>query len=102
MKKILITGGAGYIGSVLTPYLHNLGYHITVIDNFLYKQTSLAAMARKDNFKLIFGDVRDERLIKEQLKEVDVIIVFIQLLRDKKCLIQGNLYLRQSLGKGTL
>ena len=52
MKKILITGGAGYIGSVLTPYLHNLGYHITVIDNFLYKQTSLAAMARKDNFKL--------------------------------------------------
>ena len=85
MKKILITGGAGYIGSVLTPYLHSLGYHITVIDNFLYKQTSLAAMARKDNFKLIFGDVRDERLIKEQLKEVDVVIPLAAIVGAPAC-----------------
>lgn len=85
MKRVLITGGAGYIGSVLTPYLHDRGYHITVVDNFMYKQTSLANMARKDNFDLVFGDVRDESLIKSLLKNTEVVIPLAAIVGAPAC-----------------
>jgi nucleoside-diphosphate-sugar epimerase len=85
MKRVLITGGAGYIGSVLTPYLNNLGYHTTVVDNFMYKQTSLANMAQRDNFELIFGDVRDETLMKPLLKKADVVIPLAAIVGAPAC-----------------
>ena len=52
MKKVLITGGAGYLGSVLTEVLLNKGYEVTVLDNLIYKQTSLAPFTYNKNFKL--------------------------------------------------
>ena len=64
MKKVLITGGAGYLGSVLTEVLLNKGYQVTVIDNLLYKQTSLVSFSHNKNFKFIFGDVRDVFTLK--------------------------------------
>ena len=85
MKRVLITGGAGYIGSVLTPFLNNLGYHTTVVDNFMYNQTSLANMAQKDNFELIFGDVRDETLMKPLLKKADVVIPLAAIVGAPAC-----------------
>jgi len=57
MKKVLITGGAGYLGSVLTETLLNKGYQVTVIDNLLYKQTSVAPFTYNKNFKFILGDI---------------------------------------------
>jgi nucleoside-diphosphate-sugar epimerase len=50
MKKILITGGAGYLGSVLTEILLNKGYQVTILDNLTYKQTSVSPFSFNKNF----------------------------------------------------
>lgn len=71
--KILITGAAGYIGSVLTPELLKEGFKIIAIDNFMYNQTSLLDCCYNENLTIIRGDVRDEKLISKYLKAVDYI-----------------------------
>jgi nucleoside-diphosphate-sugar epimerase len=72
--KILITGGAGYIGSILVPELLNKGYEVTVIDNFMYKQTSLLDVCHQKKLTIINGDVRDKNLMTQYLKHTDFII----------------------------
>ena len=72
--KILITGAAGYIGSVLVPILLQKGHEVIAVDNFMYKQTSLLDCCHFDNLTLINGDVRDSELIEENLKKVDAIL----------------------------
>jgi len=73
-EKILITGGAGYIGSMLTPYLLKKNYHVTVLDNFMYKQNSLSTNCIDDSFNVVKGDVRDQKLIKNLISKSDIII----------------------------
>jgi len=72
--KILVTGGAGYIGSVLVPTLVERDYKVTVIDNFMYKQTSLLEICHRKNFTVINGDARDKKLISKHMKGADYII----------------------------
>jgi nucleoside-diphosphate-sugar epimerase len=74
MKKVLITGGAGYLGSVLTEVLLNKGYKVTVLDNLIYKQTSIAPFSYNDNFKFVLGDVRDNSILKPLVDDHDIII----------------------------
>lgn len=71
--KILVTGGAGYIGSILVPLLLQRGDQVIVIDNFMYHQTSLLDYCHDKNLTIIRGDARDKDLVSEQLKKVDVI-----------------------------
>jgi len=71
--KILVTGGAGYIGSILVPLLLQRGDRVIVIDNFMYHQTSLLDYCHDKNLVLIRGDARDRDLISGQLKNYDVI-----------------------------
>jgi nucleoside-diphosphate-sugar epimerase len=85
MKRILVTGGAGYIGSMLVPDLLNRGYQVTVVDNFMYKQTSLAASVRDKNLNIVFGDVRDETLMKNEIKSADVIIPLAAIVGAPAC-----------------
>ncbi len=72
--NILITGGAGYIGSVLVPLLLSDGHHVTVLDNFLYQQNSLLDCCGDKKLTLIRGDVRDERLLSELIPKADAIL----------------------------
>lgn len=71
---ILVTGGAGYIGSVLVPLLLSDGHRVTVVDNFLYQQNSLLDCCHDQKLTLIRGDVRDERLLSELIPKADAIL----------------------------
>jgi len=71
--KILVTGGAGYIGSVLVPVLLEAGHRVTVIDSFMYGQSSLLGCCHQELLQVIRGDVRDEQLFSGALKQADVI-----------------------------
>jgi len=73
MKKILVTGGAGYIGAILVPELLKEGHEVIVIDNFMYNQNSLLDCCYDEKLKIIRGDARDENLISKYLKDVDYI-----------------------------
>ena len=70
---ILVTGGAGYLGSVLVPRLLNDGHKVTVIDNFMFRQTSLLDCCHDKNFTVIRGDARDEKLLAGIIKKADAI-----------------------------
>ena len=70
MKKIFITGGAGYVGSVLTPYLIKKGHEITVFDLMLYGNT----LKKDKNLKIINGDIRNIGLLKETIKGNEIVI----------------------------
>lgn len=72
--KTLITGGAGYIGSVLTPELLLAGYKVTVLDSLLFNQFSLASCVASPNFEFVHGDCRNAELIGTLTKKADVII----------------------------
>jgi nucleoside-diphosphate-sugar epimerase len=72
--KVLITGGAGYIGSVLTFYLLKRGYRVSVLDNLYYQQDSLLSVCNDENFDFIYGDARDKVLLKKIIHQFDIII----------------------------
>ncbi len=72
--KILVTGGAGYIGSVLTPELLSNGHEVTVVDNFMYEQNSLAHVCYLPSLEIVRGDVRSREIMKSVLANQNVII----------------------------
>ena len=83
--KILITGGGGYIGSVLTRKLLEKKFDVTVLDNFRYNQASLLDCCYEKKFKIIRGDVRDEKILKDALKEAEFIIHLAALVGAPLC-----------------
>lgn len=66
-SRILITGGAGYIGSLLTPHLLSLGHDVTVLDLFFYGEDTLGEALNHERCHTIRGDIRDQALMKETL-----------------------------------
>lgn len=74
MKNVLVTGGAGYIGSVLVPYLLELGYNVKVLDNLRYGQSSLFGCCYHPNFNFVNDDVRNENTVRDALEGIDVVI----------------------------
>lgn len=72
--KILVTGAAGYIGSVLVPQLLEKGHEVTAIDNFMHNQASLLDCCNSKNLRIFRGDARDRDLISQCLKDADAII----------------------------
>lgn len=85
MDRILVTGGAGYLGSVLVGHLLRRGYQVTVLDNLLYGQASLLQYCSHLNFAFVLGDVRDEGLMRELLKTHDAILPLAAIVGVKAC-----------------
>ena len=84
-QKILVTGGAGYIGSVLTKVLLDRGHRVTVLDNFLFDQTSLLDCCPSPSFSIVRGDCRDERVLREVIRQQDAIIPLAAIVGAPVC-----------------
>lgn len=74
MANILVTGAAGYIGSLLVPSLLGDGHNVTCVDNLMYEPTSLLMSSMHPNCSLIIGDARDKELMKPLIESADIII----------------------------
>jgi nucleoside-diphosphate-sugar epimerase len=74
MNNILIPGGAGYIGNILVPYLLERNYKVTVLDNLIHRQHGILENCSDENFKFIYGDVRDQRVYGQLIPQYDAII----------------------------
>lgn len=85
MENILITGGAGYIGSVLSKFLLEQGYFVTVLDNLRYGQNSLLDCCNYQNFQILRGDVRNESVLSSALKNQNFIIHLAALVGAPIC-----------------
>lgn len=83
--KILVTGGAGYVGSLLVPELLNKGYRVVVLDNLMYNQISLLPYFINRNFEFIKGDIRSARTVSRALKGVDLIIHLAAIVGGPAC-----------------
>lgn len=83
--KILITGGAGYLGSMLTVQLLSQQHQVTVLDNFLWGQNSLATSCAWKNFDIVRGDARDEGVMKPLIAKADAIIPLAALVGAPLC-----------------
>jgi len=83
--KIVITGGAGYLGSVLTPELLKLGHEVTVVDAFMFRQTSLSECCGYDSFSVVRGDCRQEKLMRKVTADADIVIPLAALVGAPLC-----------------
>jgi len=85
VANVLMTGGAGYIGSTLVPALLDRGFAVTVVDNFRYGQDSLSAVCDHQKFSLVRGDVRSMDTMRPLLKHADIIIPLAALVGAPLC-----------------
>ena len=85
MDKVLVTGGGGYIGSILVPTLLAQGHQVTVIDSFIFGQASLLDCCANPNFRVIKGDVRNHDLVGKELARHDVIVPLAAIVGAPAC-----------------
>lgn len=84
-EKILVTGGAGYIGAILVPRLLNAGYQVTVLDSLIFSQSSLLDCCINPEFKFIKGDICDETLMTDLIPKFDIIIPLAAIVGAPAC-----------------
>jgi nucleoside-diphosphate-sugar epimerase len=112
MTKILITGGAGYIGSVLTPLLLENGYQVRVLDSLMYNGGSLLGHFRKPAFDFVKGDIRDPQAVKNAMEGCDIVIHLAAIVGFPACRknpelsqtvnVDGTKVVGDAAGKGRL
>ncbi len=83
--RILVTGGAGYLGSIMVPDLLAAGHRVTVLDSFMYRQASLSHVCHYPTFDVVKGDIRVEASIKPLLAKADVVIPLAALVGAPIC-----------------
>lgn len=81
-KKILVTGGAGYVGSALCPKLLKKGYDVRILDMFIYDPSSVDACKQYQSFQVIKGDIRDANTVREAMRGIDCVIHLAAISND--------------------
>jgi nucleoside-diphosphate-sugar epimerase len=84
-KNILVTGGAGYLGSILVPALLSKGYEVTVLDALIYNQTPLLDCCSNPGFQFVKGDICNEALMRQLLAEVDIVMPLAAIVGAPAC-----------------
>ena len=84
-KRVLVTGAAGYLGSILCEHLLARGYRVTAMDNLMYGVPSMLHLCANPNFTFLRGDVRDQELIKKLVKDADVIVPLAAIVGAPAC-----------------
>ncbi len=84
-ERILVTGGAGYLGSILCEHLLVAGYQVTVVDNLMYGQEPLFHLCAQPRFDFVRGDVRDERLMHGLIQRADVLVPLAAIVGAAAC-----------------
>ena len=84
-ENILVTGAAGYLGSIICEHLLDAGYQVTAIDNLTYGQNSLFHLCANPKFNFVMGDARDEEIMSNLVKEADVIIPLAAVVGAPAC-----------------
>jgi nucleoside-diphosphate-sugar epimerase len=82
MQTVLVTGGAGYVGSLLVPEMLDAGYRVKVLDLMIYGDESLDPVAGHENLEIIRGDIRDQDLLREVLPGCDTVIHLASISND--------------------
>lgn len=84
-QRFLVTGGAGYLGSILVPVLLEAGHAVTVLDTFMFRQNALAHVCAHPAFDVVRGDARDEATLAPLLRGADVVIPLAALVGAPMC-----------------
>lgn len=85
MKNILVTGGAGYIGSILVRLLLAQGYHVRVLDRLMFGGESIIELLNNDNFDFIKGDIRNSDEVRKALPDIDAVVHLAAIVGDPAC-----------------
>ncbi len=91
MKKVLVTGGAGYIGSVLVKLLLDDGYYVRVLDNLSFGGEAIVELLNNDKFEFIKGDVRDRDDLEKAMKDIDYVAHLASIVGDPACAVNPEL-----------
>jgi len=91
LNRILVIGGAGYIGSILVQELLSAGYKVTVLDNFLYGKESLEELKSNPTLKIIEGDTRHIEDIIKAIEDVDAVVHLAELVGDPACSLKPQI-----------
>jgi len=82
---VVVTGAAGYLGSVLCEHLIAAGFRVTAADNLIYRQRSLFHLCANPSFNFVLGDARDEKLMRGLIKDADVLIPLAAIVGAPAC-----------------
>ena len=99
-ERVLVSGGAGYLGSVLCEHLLDEGYGVTVVDSLIFGQTSLLHLCGRPGFEFVRGDARDERTMAPLVREADAIIPLAAVVGAPAC--DADPWLAESLNLGAI
>lgn len=85
MERVLVTGAAGYIGSILVPRLLDAGYHVTAVDNLMYHQSALLECCANERFEFVKADVCHAKVMSQLASQADIIIPLAAIVGAPAC-----------------